>query len=206
MQAGRGLINLEEINKIQFRPKNQNVFIKYLKMPFVGNQDTKQAQTVPIDGVPINKIDRKKTLILTEEYAGTVYHLADCCKPIPGDDVLGYVDDSENLMIHKRECPKAALLKTSFGKRLVSVDWATHKGLSFIQTLEIKGIDKQGVMIEILKVISEKFGGNISKITIETNDGIFVGYFSISVHDTEDIELLCKNISKIAEINSVQRV
>jgi GTP pyrophosphokinase len=116
------------------------------------------------------------------------------------------VDDVEKLFIHKRECSEAAKLKSSFGKRLVSVDWATHKALSFIQTLEIKGIDKQGVMIEILKVISEKFGGNISKITIETNDGIFIGHFSISVHDTEDIELLCKNIKKISEITSVQRV
>ncbi len=206
LQAGRGLIHLDEIAKITFKTKNQNVFIKYLKMPFVGNPDTKQPKTVPIDGVLVNKIDRKKTLILTEEYAGTVYHLAECCKPIPGDDVLGYVDDAENLFIHKRNCPEAAKLKSSYGKRLVSVEWATHKGLSFIQTLEIKGIDKQGIMIEILKVISEKFGGNISKITIETNDGIFVGYFSISVHDTEDIKLLSKNIRKISEITSVQRV
>ncbi len=206
LQAGRGLIHLDEIAKITFKPKDQNVFIKYLKMPFVGNPDNKQPKTVPIDGVLVNKIDRKKTLILTEEYAGTVYQLAECCQPIPGDDVLGYVDDAENLFIHKRNCPEAAKLKSNYGKRLVSVDWATHKALSFIQTLEIKGIDKQGVMIEILKVISEKFGGNISKITIETTDGIFVGFFSISVHDTEDIELLCKNIKKISEITSVQRV
>ena len=206
LQAGRGLIHLEEIAKITFKPKDQNVFIKYLKMPFGGGVDNKQSKTVPIDGVLVNKIDRKKTLILTEEYAGTVYQLAECCQPIPGDDVLGYVDDAENLFIHKRDCPEAAKLKSSFGQRLVSVDWATHKALSFIQTLEIKGIDKQGVMIEILKVISDKFGGNISKITIDTNDGIFIGYFSITVHDTEDIELLCKNIKKISEITSVQRV
>ena len=175
-------------------------------MPFVGNADNKQPKTVPIEGVLVNKIDRRKTLILTEEYAGSVYHLAECCQPIPGDDVLGYVDDKESLFIHKRNCPEAAKLKSSYGKRLVSVDWATHKALSFIQTLEIKGIDKKGVMIDILKVVSEKFGGNISKINIETNDGIFAGYFSIAVHDTEDIELLCKNLLKINEIKSVQRL
>ena len=206
LQAGRGLIHLDEIAKITFKPKDQNVFIKYLKMPFGGISDSRQPKTVPIDGVMINKIDRKKTLLLTEEYAGTVYHLAECCMPIPGDDVLGYVDEKENLYIHKRNCREAAKLKSSYGSRIISVDWATHKALSFIQTLEIKGIDKQGVMIDILKVISEKFGGNISKITIDTNDGIFVGLFSITVHDTEDIELHCKNIKKIKEVNSVQRV
>lgn len=206
LHAGRGLISVEEISKVLYKPKNQNVLVKYLKMPFGGSSDSKQAQTVPIDGIPVNKIDRKKTLLLTEEHAGSMYQLAACCKPIPGDDVLGYVDDVENLYIHKRNCPEAAKLKSSFGQRIVSVEWTTHKALSFIQTLEIKGIDKKGVMIEILKVISEKFGGNISKITIDTMDGIFIGNFSITVHDTEDIELLCTNIKKIKEVTSVQRV
>jgi len=206
LQAGRGLISVDEISKVLYKSKSQNVLVKYLKMPFGGSSESKQPKSVPIDGVLVNKIDRKKTLLLTEEHAGTMYQLAACCKPIPGDDVLGYVDDAENLFIHKRNCPEASKLKSSFGQRLVSVEWTTHKALSFIQTLEVKGIDKQGVMIEILKVISEIFGGNISKITIDTMDGIFIGNFSIAVHDTEDIELLCKNIKKIKEITSVQRV
>lgn len=206
LQAGRGLISVEDISKVLYKPKSQNVLVKYLKMPFGGNSDSKQPKSVPIDGVLVNKIDRKKTLLLTEEHAGTMYQLAACCKPIPGDDVLGYVDDAENLFIHKRNCPEASKLKSSFGQRLVSVEWTTHKALSFIQTLEVKGIDKQGVMIEILKVISEIFGGNISKITIDTMDGIFIGTFAVAVHDTEDIELLCKNIKKIKEITSVQRL
>jgi GTP pyrophosphokinase len=78
--------------------------------------------------------------------------------------------------------------------------------LSFVEVLEIKGIDKKGVLIEILKVISEGYGVNIKKMNIETNAGMFVGRFYIYVHDTEDINNLCKNIIKISEIKSVQRV
>jgi len=203
-QAGKGLINLEEISKIVFKPKSQNVFVKYLKMPFGGSSDANKQVALP---VPSDiKIDRKKSIKLTEENAGKTYTLAECCHPIPGDDVLGYVDESEMVIIHKRQCPVAAKLKSSFGERIVSVDWATHKVQSFVEVLEIKGIDRKGVLIQILKVISEGYGVNINKMSIETNDGIFIGRFFIYVHDTEDINNLCKNIIKIKEINSVQRI
>lgn len=205
LQAGRGLISMDEVSRITFKPKNQNVFVKYLKIPFTGNPDAKP-KTVPVDAPTPIKIDRKKTTLLTEENAGIMYHLSECCHPIPGDDVLGYVDDTENLFIHKRDCPEAARLKSNYGKSIVSVEWKAHKALSFIQTLEIKGIDKRGVLIEILRVISGEFEGNISRMNIETQDGIFTGQFAITVHDTEDIDLLCKNLIKIENVNSVQRV
>jgi guanosine-3',5'-bis(diphosphate) 3'-pyrophosphohydrolase len=202
LQAGKGLLNLDDISKTIFKIKTQNVFTKYLKMPFGGSGDAKHLQTVPID----SKVDKKKAFKLTEENAGKTYTFAECCHPIPGDDVLGYVDDSEKIIVHKRQCPVAAKLKSSFGERIVSVDWATHKLMSFIEILEIKGIDKKGVLIQILKIISEGYGVNISKMNIETNAGIFVGRFYIYVHDTEDINNLCKNIIKIKEINSAQRI
>jgi GTP pyrophosphokinase len=203
LQAGKGILNLEEISKIIFKQKNQNVFVKYLKMPFVGSGDTKQsAPTIPIDG----KIDRSKTIKLTEENAGKTYKIADCCRPIPGDDVLGLIDESEMMTIHKRQCPTAAKIKSSFGERIISVEWATHKVFSYVETLEIKGIDKKGILIEILKVISDGYGVNISSINIETNAGIFIGKFHIYVHDKEEIDNLCRNIRRIKEINSVQRI
>ena len=201
LQAGKNALDLDLIGKIIFKPKNENVLVKYLKMPF-GNSSEKQAPSVPID----SKVDRKKPIKLTEENAGKTYILGECCRPIPGDDVLGYVDESEKVIVHKRQCKVAAKLKSSYGERIVSVDWATHKILSFVEALEIKGIDKKGVLIEILKVISDGYGVNIQKMNIETTAGIFVGRFYIYVHDTEDINNLCKNIIKIKEINSVQRI
>lgn len=202
LQAGKGALDLQEIGKTVFKPKTENVFVKYLKMPFGGSSDNKQPQMVAID----SKVDRKKSIKLTEENAGKTYTLAECCHPIPGDDVLGYVDESEKIIVHKRQCPEAAKLKSRYGERIVSVDWTTHKALSFVEILEVKGIDKKGVLIQILKVISEGYGVNIKKMSIESNAGIFAGRFYIYVHDTEDINNLCKNIIKIKEINSVQRV
>lgn len=206
LQAGRGLLNLEDIGKIVFKPKSHNVFVKYLKMPFGGSSESNKQVVPTLPTVPDTKVDRKKSIKLTEENAGKTYSLAECCHPIPGDDVLGYVDETEMIIVHKRQCPVAAKLKSSFGERIVTVDWATHKVQSFVQVLEIKGIDRKGVLIQILKVISEGYGVNIGKMSVETNAGIFNGRFYIYVHDTEDINNLCRNIIKIKEINSVQRV
>lgn len=203
LQAGKDLLALDDIAKVIFKSKNQNVFVKYFKKPFGGSSDEqKQYPSVPADG----KINRKKSFKLTEEEVGKAYKLAECCKPIPGDDVLGYVDETETVIVHKRQCPVAAKLKSSFGERIISAEWATHKVLSFEEVLEIKGIDKKGILIEILKVITEGYGVNISKITIDTEAGIFEGRFHVFVHDTEEINSICRNLLRIKEINSVQRI
>ncbi len=100
----------------------------------------------------------------------------------------------------------ALKLKSNFGERILSAEWATHKILSFEETIEIKGIDRKGILIEILKVISEAYGVNISKINIETESGIFIGKFQVLVHDTEELNNMCENLTKIPEVQSVQRI
>ena len=204
LEIGKRILNLDDIDKIIFKQKNKNVFTRYLKNPFASNADKKD--NTDEDLQPNEKIDRKATLKLTEESVGKQYRLATCCNPIPGDDVLGYIDENENVFIHKRQCPAALKLKTSFGDRIVSAEWATNKVHSFIEMIEIKGIDKKGVMMEILKIISEGYDFNISKINIETNAGIFVGKFYVYVHDTQEIDILCRHISKVNAVNSVRRV
>ncbi len=201
-QAAKGNINLEDISKVIFKPKSQNVFSKFIKIPFTGEKQKEE----PIELVPATRINRKKTFKLSEENVGKTYKFAECCNPIPGDDVLGYVDENEIVIVHKRQCPVAAKLKSNFGQNIISVKWTFHKGLNFKEVLEIRGIDKKGVLMEILRIISEQYGVNISKIDIETKAGIFVGLFYISVHDKQEIESLRKNIHKIKEVNSVQRI
>ena len=99
----------------------------------------------------------------------------------------------------------AAIIKSNFGNRIVNVECGTHNAF-FAETLEIKGIDKIGIVIEILKVISEENNVNVSKINIESNAGVFLGLFEVIIHDTKDINNLINNLIKIKEINSVQRV
>ncbi len=212
LQVGQGSINAEDIPVI-LKPKSQSVFSKILK-PFASSADRKEKtekieKTEKKEAPAVKsekKIDFKKTYKLNELNAGKSYELANCCRPIPGDDVLGYVTEQGMIQIHKRQCSVAAVIKSNFGNRIVNVEWGAHKALTFLELLEIRGIDKVGILIEILKVISEGYRVNIKKITIESENGLFTGYFEVLVHDTEDISNLISNLLIIPEINSVHRV
>ncbi len=205
IQAAKGNIPLEDIKRVIFKQKSKNVFSKILKMPFSGSSD-KSNQNETLQTVPATRIDRKKIFLLTGENAGISYKIAQCCHPIPGDDVLGFVDENEMVIVHKRQCPETENLKSKFGNQLVETKWAAYKELQFHEIIEIKGIDKKGIMIEILRIITEQYKINISKINIETESGIFVGRFHIYVHDKEEINSLCKNLNKIQEVSSTTRI
>ena len=126
--------------------------------------------------------------------------------PIPGDDVLGYVDENDRIIIHKRQCPVAAKLKSSYGNRILATEWDTHKELSFLVYIYIKGIDNMGLLNEVTQVISRQLNVNIRKLTIETEDGIFEGKIQLWVHDVDDVKTICNNLKKIQNIKQVSRV
>ena len=213
LQVGQGSINAEDIPVI-LKPKSQSVFSKILK-PFVSSSGEKKEKNEKKQKTEEKtetaekaekKIDFKKTYKLNELNAGKSYELANCCRPIPGDDVLGYVTDQGMIQVHKRQCSLAAVIKSNFGNRIVNVEWGAHKAQTYVELLEVRGIDKVGILIEMLKVISEGYSVNIKKITIESDNGLFVGYFEVLVHDTEDLNNLISNLLLISEINSVHRV
>ena len=151
-------------------------------------------------------VDRKQTINLTEESLNTKYIIADCCHPIPGDDVLGYYDDDKHIVIHKRSCPTANTLKSSHGDRILAAKWETHKQLYFAVPIQIKGIDGMGVLHKITAIIYQQLNANIQKINIESNNGIFEGTFWINVHDVEDVKTICNNLKKIENIKAIARI
>ena len=151
-------------------------------------------------------IDRKTTLNLTEESLKSRYIIADCCHPIPGDDVLGYYDENKHITIHKRNCSVANTLKSSHGDRILAAKWETHKQLYFVVPIQITGIDDMGVLHEITTIISQQLNANIQKMHIESNNGIFEGTFWINVHDVQDVKNICENLKKINNIKTIARI
>ena len=208
-RLGADEISLNDSTKKLFKEKGQNVFMKYLRIPFVGNSNNKpsaqQLQEVT-NNEPTNKIDRKATYILKDDGSTKNYTIATCCNPIPGDDVLGYVNENENVIVHKRSCPVAMRLKSSFGSRLVSTQWDDNIIDSFPATIEITGIDQVGVLNQITRIISNDLAVNIRNLNIETNDGLFKGTISVLVHNIKDVERMCDNIKKIKEVKSATRI
>ena len=192
--VGRGMNELKE--------KQTSNWKKYLTFSF-GNNKEKQEEKEPQEK---EKINPKQVLKLTEESLQKKYIMAECCHPIPGDDVLGYVDENDRIIIHKRQCPVAAKLKSSYGNRILATEWDTHKELSFLVYIYIKGIDSMGLLNEVTQVISRQLNVNIRKLTIETEDGIFEGKIQLWVHDVDDVKTICNNLKKIQNIKQVSRV
>ena len=178
---------------------------KFIPFPFGGsknNKDKKETEEKPSK----QKFDSKKILKLTPEALQKNFIIADCCKPIPGDDALGFIDEKDRVIIHKRKCPIADKLKAGFGSRLLAVEWETGKALEFPVNLYIKGIDTMGILHQIGDIVSEQLNVNIRKIFIETMDGLFEGHIQLYVHDVEDVKTIITNLRKIDEMKEVVRV
>ncbi len=157
-------------------------------------------------GETFENIDHKKPINLTDENIQKSYIIADCCHPIPGDDVLGYYDEDKHIVIHKRNCPVANTLKSSHGDKILAARWDMHKKLNFIVPIQIKGIDDLGVLNEITAIIAREFSASIQKLHLESSDGIFEGTFWINVHDVEDVKNMCSSLKKIKSIKTIARI
>ena len=207
-QLGKNEITLDDEVKKLFKGNNKNVFMRYLRNPFNNKNANKLSEKKKQDNKTIvvpEKIDRKATYILQSSETERNYIIAACCKPIPGDDVLGYVNEKGEVIVHKQSCPIAMKLKSSFGSRLISVKWDKHLSESFLVEIEINGIDSLGVLNRITHIISDDMAVNIRNLTITTNEGLFHGEVGVMVHDARDIEKLCNRLKKIEDVQSAAR-
>ena len=197
------ILREEDINELK---KDKTPANSWKKIFSFGGKSSKEKTEEISKKELAQKIDSKKILRLTPEGIQKNYLIADCCKPIPGDDALGFIDDKNQIIIHKRQCKVAAKLKTSFGNRLLAVQWETGKALDFPVNIYIQGIDAIGILHKVADIVTEQLNVNIRKIFIETVDGIFEGHIQLYVHDVEDVKVIIKNLNKIEEMKVVTRV
>lgn len=203
----KGDVVLPDNLKKLLKEKTDNVLFKYVKQALgVGNKNANKAEAAEETSQKKPKYDKSKPYILREEAFERNYTIAECCKPIPGDEALGFINDDGNVVVHKRSCPIAMRLKSSFGERILNTEWSSHQNASFEATLEVKGIDSIGVLNTITKTISDEFNVNIMRLLIEAKDGVFEGKIKMKVHDVEDIQKMCVTLSKIKNIKSIGRV
>ena len=144
-------------------------------------------------------------IIFGESSDRIVYNLANCCKPIPGDDVFGFVTTGKGLTIHRTNCTNAAKLMANYGHRVVKTKWAKNKEISFLTGLKIIGLDDVGVIHKITNLISGEMKININAMTIEAKDGLFHGNIRVYVHDKEELDELVARLKKLPGIETVDR-
>jgi GTP pyrophosphokinase len=153
---------------------------------------------------PLNKKDTE-LIIFGESSDKIVYQLANCCKPIPGDDVFGFVTTGKGLTIHRTNCPNAAKLLSNYGHRVVKTKWAKNKEISFLTGVKIVGLDDVGVINKITNLISGELKININALTIEAKEGMFEGNIRVYVHDKEELDELVVRLKQLNGIDTVDR-
>ena len=155
--------------------------------------------------VVTKELNRKKPIFINEENVHR-YLFPHCCHAIPGDDVLGYIDNKNHIEIHKRACPVASKLKASYGGRILDAKWDMHRRIFFDATIEICGIDRSGMLHDISDVLSDQLGVNIRKITISSDNGIFEGKIELQVHDRKDVKFIVESMKNIKDMQEVLEV
>ena len=202
------ILGEKDLAKLNEKDKKSSVTTGWKKyVPFLNmNKDKKSEPTAPAEPFTVKDgFNKKKPCIINEEHISK-YVFRHCCHPIPGDDILGYIDNKNHIEIHKRNCPVASKLKTSFGNRILDAKWDMHRLLFFDATIEIKGIDRKGMILDVAKVITDELDINIHKVTVTADKGIFDGTIELRVHDRSDVKLIMEKLKKVDGLQEVMRI
>jgi GTP diphosphokinase / guanosine-3',5'-bis(diphosphate) 3'-diphosphatase len=215
--------NSENIHKLSYYFKLASTLDLFFEVA-QGNIDMKdlkeyQISEKVIENKPQDKIEAEQVqslvrtlkakdadmLLIGEDMQKIDYKLANCCNPIPGDDVFGFVTVSDGIKIHRTNCPNAAKLMANYGYRIVKAKWTNQQELAFLTGLRITGIDEVGLINQLTTVISNDFKVNIRSITVDSDNGIFEGTVMIYVNDTHHLDNLTKRLKMIKGISTVTR-
>ena len=193
--VGKGKIDPKEIKKIN---EVKTETFKRLKN-FIGSKiKDRKAKEAPSK-------EKHDVLLLGDDMDKLDYKFANCCKPIPGDDVFGFVTINDGIKIHRNSCPNANELMSNYGYRVVKAKWTSQQEIAFLAGLKVIGTDRLGMISDITKVISGELKVNMRSLTIETDNGIFDGNIQLFVNDTIHLNTLIKKLKKIEGVERITR-
>lgn len=206
-----GEIVLSESTIKNLKGVEEKKWINFIKKRFSGN-DKKQSETGAeltndeVDEKAEKEKKKKGPFVLEEDGLNKSYVLSDCCHPLPGDDALGYVNDTKRISIHMRSCQVAMRLKSGFGNQIMLVSWGNFVKKQFDANIELRGIDEPGVLAQISRVLFDDMHINIQSIHVDTKDGIFEGILGLKVSTIEDVKRLCDSLQTIKQIKTASRI
>jgi len=200
-KIGSGIIDLANLKKI-LKKNSKNKLINYWGFQFKKNKKENQPAT------STGKVRLNAPFIIKEDIDNTdnLYNISKCCNPIPGDDIVSFLNYNEVMDVHKTSCPNAVRLMSSHAERMVTAKWTTHKVLSFLSHVQLNGFDRFGVYNDITTIITKQLNVNIRNINLVSHDGIFEGTIALYVHSVKDLNNLIMNLMKIKGVESVSRV
>ncbi len=187
-KVGAGIIALNDIEKV-LKSSSSSKVLKFWTL-FIDNKTKERGENNTPDQI--------------EQFVR-----AECCDPIPGDKVVGFRDPETNeIIVHKATCPDINRLASQYGKYIIKdeIKWSQHKSMSYLTSVEIRGIDRMGMLLDLSKIITDDFSINMRSVAISSHDGVFEGNLSLYVRDTESLNALLDRIRKIKGIETVKRL
>ena len=207
-KIGAGIINLDNLDKL-LKENSSRKILKFWKLFIPGMEGVQQGDDIDdldLDD-DITSLDESQSA--KEGSPSPEFVIAECCEPIPGDNVVGYRDPQRGvIVVHKSNCDTLIRLAAQFGDNIVKdeIKWSQHKAVSYLASVEIRGIDRPGIILDLTRLITADFSINMRTINVQSHDGIFEGTISLYVKDIQGLNSLLDNIRQIKGMESVKRL
>jgi len=194
-EIAKGSFNLKRIKEYldyerEVRNNNKNAII---------SKDIKRSTSS-------KKISKSKLIEFDGKKDDIEYSLSKCCKPIPGDDIYGFVTVNEGIKVHRTSCKNSPELLSKYAYRIIKANWYSKSDTNLVTSLMIDGTDRLGVIDDVTKIISSQLKVNMKSINVDLKDGIFHGKIELFVSDTLQLSKLIKKLQKINNVTFVKRV
>ncbi len=198
-----GDLTADDFKNFRVEGEKKN-FFSYLSRPFTRQKPGKNRT---LTETIVEKLKEKpESLLLSDDITQIKYVLSRCCSPIPGDDVVGFLNENGSIQIHRTNCPDTIDLLSKYGKRIVKAKWKNKESIGFLTGIKIQGVDKKGFIRKVTEVITEKHNINIRSFHLNTSEGMTEGTIMLYLHDTQTLQKLIDNLMKIKEIIKVTRI
>jgi len=197
-RIGSGSIDNNQLK--EFVAQRNNAFVNFFRNRI--RRNSTNPQLIEKDEV----VDKYDSLVFGKEEERLDYKMSQCCNPIPGDKVFGFVTINDGIKVHKKDCPNAISLQANYAYRIMQAKWIDSTIQEFKAILKIHGVDHQGMVNEITQVVSKNMSVNILSLNISGHDGIFEGSITVSIRNNSQLKKLSDSIKKIEGIETVDRI
>ena len=194
-KIGAGIVSLDNLEKV-IRTNSNFKILKFWTL-FIKNQDEDIDDDITNDKRHLKDNQDSHNLVVAE-----------CCHPLPGDSVVGFKDPiTHQIIVHKATCDELNRLASQHGECIVKeeIKWSQLKTQSSLATIQIKGIDRMGLLVDLANVVTNDFSINMREINIHTHDGIFEGTLSLYVRDAESLNAVLDRMRRIKGMDTVKR-
>ncbi len=182
----------------EFAKSYQNKLLNFFKRRVKKKEDPSEKENQKYS-------ERFDQIIFGKQKEKLTHSIANCCSPIPGDPIFGFVTSNEGIKVHHKECPNALSLQSNFAYRVISSKWVDSSSQEYNATLKLSGIDRKGIVNEVTKLISNNMSVDISKINFDSEDSYFTGVIHVSVPNKNVLTKLVQNLSKVNGIDEIIR-